>query len=138
MRLLDRLQDRDLYRAGAFVGGRWRNGSAIPTFDVVDPATGEIVGFLPDFDSHAVRQAIEIAQDAWPAWRAKTGKERAALLRRWYDLIVANCDDLAKIITEEQGKPLAEAKGEILFGASYVDWYADEAKRINGDVIPTY
>jgi succinate-semialdehyde dehydrogenase / glutarate-semialdehyde dehydrogenase len=138
MRLLDRLQDRDLYRAAAFIGGRWLNGSAASTFDVVDPATGEVVGCPPDLDMQAVRQAIEVAQHAWPAWRAKTGKERATLLRRWHDLIVENCDDLAKIMTAEQGKPLAEARGEILFGASYVDWYAEEAKRVNGDVIPTH
>ncbi|HEU4611812.1 MAG TPA: NAD-dependent succinate-semialdehyde dehydrogenase [Kofleriaceae bacterium] len=111
------------------------NGATMP---IVDPATGALVGTAPVFRAAETRRAIDAAARAFPGWRAKTGKERAAILRRWNDLMLANADDLARILTAEQGKPLAEAKGEITIGAAYVEWFAEEAKRVYGDVIPTF
>jgi succinate-semialdehyde dehydrogenase/glutarate-semialdehyde dehydrogenase len=104
---------------------------------VTNPATGKIIGHVPNMAADETRRAIGAANDAWTAWRAKLAKERALILRRWHDLMIANADDLAAIMTAEQGKVLAEAKGEILYGASFLEWFAEEGKRIYGDVIPT-
>ncbi len=106
------------------------------TIKVTDPATGETIGTVPSVGVAETRRAIEAAERALPAWRAKTAKERAAILRKWFELVMANADDLAFLMTREQGKPLAEAKGEVVYGASFLEWFAEEAKRVYGDVIP--
>ena len=129
-----KLNDPALLETRAYVNGHWiENGSTFPVFN---PATGEKIANVTDLRVEDVSLAIDGAYDAKAAWAAKTGKERGAILRKWHDLMVENIDDLATILTAEMGKPLAEAKGEILYGASYVEWFAEEAKRIYGDVIP--
>jgi succinate-semialdehyde dehydrogenase/glutarate-semialdehyde dehydrogenase len=132
------LDDPGLLRPKALIDGAWCDGDAGRFFDVVDPATGDVIASLPDMDAADARRAVDAAYAAWPAWRDRTAKDRGVILRRWYDLIHAHKEDLARIMTAEQGKPLAEARGEVLFGAAFVDWYAEEAKRVYGDVIPTY
>ena len=132
------LKDPKLFREQCYVDGAWIAADSKKTFAVDNPATAEIVGSVPDMGEAETRRAIEAANKAWPAWRAKTAKERAAILRKWFDLMMANQDDLALILTTEQGKPLAEAKGEIAYGASFVEWFAEEAKRVYGDVIPQH
>ena len=136
MDLASRLKDPSLFRQQAYVDGAWVGADGGGTVDVEDPATGRKIGTVPDMGAAETRRAIEAANRAWPAWRAKTGKERSAILRKWFDLMMANQDDLGAIMTAEQGKPLAEAKGEIAYGASFVEWFAEEAKRIYGDIIP--
>jgi succinate-semialdehyde dehydrogenase / glutarate-semialdehyde dehydrogenase len=133
-----KLRDPDLLRSRAFIGGKWVDASSGATQPVVNPATRETIGTVPDMGVADTRRAIEAAQQAFPAWAALTAKERAAILRRWFDLLMANQDDLATLMTAEQGKPLAEAKGEISYGASFIEWFAEEGKRIYGDVIPTH
>jgi len=122
----------------AYIDGAWVAADGGETFDVTNPADGSLVARVPQLGVPETKAAIEAASAAWPAWRAKTAKERAAILRRWYDLMVANKDDLAAIMTAEQGKPLAESAGEVLYGASFIEWFAEEAKRVYGDVIPTH
>ena len=134
--LADRLSKPELLIRAAYIGGTWVEAGSGRTFDVKNPSTGEVIVALPDLGVEETRTAIDAAYEAQKGWAAKTGKERAAVLRKWYDLMVANADDLAAILTAEMGKPLAEAKGEILYGASFVEWFAEEAKRIYGDVIP--
>jgi succinate-semialdehyde dehydrogenase/glutarate-semialdehyde dehydrogenase len=131
------LKDSALLRQQCYVDGQWIDADDGGSMPVVDPASGIRIGSAPVFHAAETRRAIEAANRAWPAWRAKTAKERAAILRAWYDLMLANLDDLALILTTEQGKPLAEAKGEVAIGAAYVEWFAEEAKRVYGDVIPT-
>jgi succinate-semialdehyde dehydrogenase/glutarate-semialdehyde dehydrogenase len=131
------LKDSKLFRDQCYVDGAWIGADSRKTFAVNNPAGGGALGSVPDLGAAETRRAIEAADKAWPAWRAKTGKERAAILRKWNDLILANLEDLALILTSEQGKPLAEAKGEIQIGAAYIEWFAEEAKRIYGDTIPT-
>ncbi len=128
------LRDPQLLRQAAFIGGEWISGGT--SFAVRNPATGETLARVPDLDVPETRRAIEAANAAWPAWRAKAARQRAAVLRRWFELILANADDLALLMTSEQGKPLAEARGEVVYGASFVEWFAEEGKRIYGDVIP--
>ena len=130
------LKDPRLFREQCYVDGAWTSAESGGTIKVNNPATGEIIGSVPDLGAAEARRAIEAADKAWPAWRAKTAKERAAILRKWYDLMMANQDDLGLLLTTEQGKPLAEAKGEIAYGASFIEWFAEEGKRIYGDVIP--
>ncbi len=135
--LLDRLKDPSLVVETAFIGGHPVAAAAGgATFDVLNPATGERLATLPSLGRAEAAAAIAVAETAQKAWAARTGKDRAAILRRLYDLMVANADDLAAILTAEMGKPLAEAKGEILYGAAYVEWFGEEAKRIYGDTIP--
>jgi len=129
------LKDPALFRTQCYIGGAWV--SAARSFPVHNPASGERLGAVPDMGVEETRRAIAAAEAAFPAWRAKTGKERAAVLRKWNDLIVAHLDDLALILTTEQGKPLAEAKGEVAIGAAYVEWSAEDAKRVYGDTIPS-
>ncbi len=137
VKLLNKLHDKTLIVAQAKVGAAWIETAASgKTFDVTNPATGEVIATLPNLDRADAARAIDAAFAAQKAWAAKTGKERAAVLRKLFDLLVANADDLAVILTMEMGKPLAEAKGEILYGASYVEWFAEEAKRVYGDTIP--
>jgi succinate-semialdehyde dehydrogenase/glutarate-semialdehyde dehydrogenase len=130
------LDDPRLLREQCYVGGSWVDADNRKTITVTDPATGETVGTVPSLGLEEVRRAIGAAEAALPAWRAKTAKERAAILRRWFELIMDAQDDLALLMTREQGKPLAESKGEVVYGASFVEWFAEEAKRVYGDVIP--
>jgi succinate-semialdehyde dehydrogenase/glutarate-semialdehyde dehydrogenase len=133
-----KLRDPDLLRTRAFIGGKWLDATSGATHDVVNPATREPIGTVPDMGAAETRRAIEAAAEAFPAWAALTAKERAAILRRWYELLMANQDDLATLMTAEQGKPLAEAKGEIGYGAAFIEWFAEEGKRLYGDVIPPH
>ncbi|HVW70887.1 MAG TPA: NADP-dependent succinate-semialdehyde dehydrogenase [Steroidobacteraceae bacterium] len=130
------LKDSKLLRTQAYIAGKWENAHNGATHDVLNPATQERIGTVPDMGAAETRRAIEAAQAAFPAWAAKTAKERAVILRRWYELMMANQDDLATLMTAEQGKPLAESKGEIAYAASFIEWFAEEAKRVYGDVIP--
>jgi len=127
----------DLLERQAYIDGAWVDADSGETFAVVNPATGETIADVPRMGTSETRRAIEAAQAALPAWRGMLAKERSAILRKWFDLMVAHADDLAAILTAEQGKPLAEAKGEILYGASFIEWFAEEAKRVYGDVIPS-
>ncbi len=136
MNLASRLSDPALLRQQAYVNGKWIDADSGGTVPVSDPATGKTIGTVPDMGGAETRAAIEAASAAWPAWRAKTAKERGNILRRWYDLMMVHKDDLAAIMTAEQGKPLAEAAGEVMYGASFIDWFSEEAKRNYGDVIP--
>src|SRR6266852_3653732 len=130
------LKDPSLFRQQCYVDGKWADADSGKSIPVNNPATGEILGTVPNMGAAETRRAIEAANAAFPAWRAKTAKERANILRKWFDLMMANQEDLAKILTAEQGKPLAEARTEISYGASFIEWFAEEAKRIYGDTIP--
>jgi succinate-semialdehyde dehydrogenase / glutarate-semialdehyde dehydrogenase len=131
-----KLTDGKLLRMQAYIGGKWESASSGATHDVINPATGEKIGTVPDLGAAETRRAIEAAHAALPAWAAKTAKERAIILRRWYELMMANQEDLAVLMTAEQGKPLAESKGEIAYAASFIEWFAEEGKRLYGDTIP--
>jgi succinate-semialdehyde dehydrogenase/glutarate-semialdehyde dehydrogenase len=131
------LNDSELFRQQAYIGGRWCEADNGTSFQVTNPATGEVLGQVPDMGAAETRRAIEAAKAAWPGWRHKTAKERANLLRKWHDLMIANLDDLARLMTAEQGKPLAESKGEIGYAASFIEWFAEEGKRVYGDTIPS-
>src|SRR5207253_1721389 len=131
------LKDPALLRQQCYVDGQWTDADGRATHAVVNPATGRAIGTVPVFLREETRRAIAAAERAWSAWRAKTAKERSAIMRKWNDLVLANVDDLALILTSEQGKPLAEAKGEVTIAAAYIEWFAEEAKRVYGDVIPT-
>ena len=132
------LQDPSLFRTQSYIDGAWIDADSGMRFDVDNPADGSVVGSVPDCGVAETRRAITAANAALPAWRAMTAKQRSALLRRWYELMLLNADDLALILTTEQGKPLAEAKGEIMYGASFIEWFAEEGKRVYGDVIPPH
>jgi succinate-semialdehyde dehydrogenase/glutarate-semialdehyde dehydrogenase len=131
------LRDHELFRESCYIDGAWVSpGTA--TIPVDDPATGEIIGVVPKLGRAETRQAIDAAAKAFAAWRARTGKERAAVLRRWYDLIMSSQDDLAALMTLEQGKPLAESRTEVAYGAAFIEWFGEEAKRTYGDTIPSH
>lgn len=130
------LNDPSLFRQQAFLSGQWCDADNGETIAVTNPATGETVGTIANMGGAEARRAIEAANAAWPAWRKKTAKERGAVMRKWSELIVANADDLAMIMTVEQGKPLAEAKTEVLSSAAFIEWFAEEAKRVYGETIP--
>src|SRR5690606_10878812 len=132
---LPKLNDPSLLRDQAYVNGSWVSTGA--RFDVTNPATGAVIASVPNMGTAETEQAIMAAQQAFPAWSAKTGKERAEVLRKWFELILANADDLSALMTAEQGKPLVEAKGEVVYGASFIEWFAEEGKRVYGDVLPT-
>jgi succinate-semialdehyde dehydrogenase / glutarate-semialdehyde dehydrogenase len=135
--LAEMLKDPSLLITSAYVAGSWMKAAPSgKTFDVLNPSTGELITALPDLGVDETKAAIDAAYVAQKDWAAKTGKERASVLRKLYDLMVANADDLGAILTAEMGKPLPEAKGEILYGASFIEWFAEEAKRVYGDVIP--
>ena len=135
--LTEMLKDPSLLVTSAYVGGSWMKAAPSgKTFNVLNPSTGELITALPDLGVEETKAAIDAAYIAQKSWAKKTGKERAAVLRKLYDLMVANADDLGAILTAEMGKPLPEAKGEILYGASFIEWFAEEAKRVYGDVIP--
>jgi succinate-semialdehyde dehydrogenase/glutarate-semialdehyde dehydrogenase len=131
------LKDASLLRHEAFIDGQWCAADSGASFDVSDPATGRSLGSVPKMGEAETLRAIDAANKAWPAWRAKTAKERANVLRRWYELMLDHADDLALILTAEQGKPLAEAKGEIAYAASFIEWFAEEGKRVAGDTLAT-
>ncbi len=132
------LKKPDLLRQQAYLDGRWCDADSAETIAVTNPATGETLGTVPRMGVAETRRAIEGAQAAWGAWRAMTAKERAAILRRWFDLMTGHAQDLALIMTAEQGKPLSESRGEIAYGAAFLEWFAEEGKRAYGDVIPTF
>ncbi|MFY8104884.1 MAG: NAD-dependent succinate-semialdehyde dehydrogenase [Ramlibacter sp.] len=130
------LKDPTLLKTDALINGQWVKGAS--RFDVHDPATGAKLADVANLGAADAEKAIAAADAAWPAWRTKTGKERSILLRKWHDLLMANQEDLGRLMTAEQGKPLAEAKGEVAYGASFVEWYAEEAKRVNGETLPQF
>lgn len=132
------LKDAKLFRQQCYVDGVWRDADGKGTIAVHNPATGALIGSIPNMGAAETRRAIAAAAVAWPAWRAKTAKERSVILRRWFDLMMANQEDLALLMTTEQGKPLAEAKGEVAYAASFIEWFAEEGKRVYGDVIPPH
>ena len=131
------LKDPSLFRDRCYLDGAWVDADSGRRFDVDNPADGSVVGSVPDMGAAETKRAIDAAGRALPAWRALPAKERSKIVRKWYDLIMAHADDLALILTTEQGKPLAEAKGEIVYGASFVEWFAEEGKRVYGDTIPS-
>jgi len=136
-RSLPPLKDASLLRQQCYIDGKWTDADDGATKTIANPATGKLVGTAPKMRANETRCAIEAAERAWPAWRAKSAKERSNVLRKWFELMMANHDDLALLLTTEQGKPLAESKGEVAIAAAYVEWFAEEARRIYGDVIPT-
>lgn len=130
------LQNVKLFRNQSYINGKWMDAENKSVLSVTNPADGSLVGTIPNMGKTETQQAVEAANAAWPAWRSKTAKERAVILRRWFDLLMANQNDLACLMTTEQGKPLTEAKAEIAFAASFVEWFSEEAKRVYGDTIP--
>jgi succinate-semialdehyde dehydrogenase/glutarate-semialdehyde dehydrogenase len=132
------LSDPTLLRQACYLNGTWCAADAGAVLSVTNPATGDQLGTIPKMGTFETRRAIEAASAALPAWRARTAKERAVILRRWFDLMMANQEDLAIIMTAEQGKPLAESRGEIAYAASFIEWFAEEGKRVYGDTIPSY
>ena len=133
---LTQIKDPTLLKTDALINGQWVAGAS--RFDVHDPATGTKLADVTNLGPADAEAAIAAANAAWPAWRTKTAKERSIILRKWYDLLMANQDDLGRIMTAEQGKPLPEAKGEVAYGASFVEWFAEEAKRVNGETLPQF
>lgn len=131
-----RLKNPGLFRQQCFIDGQWLDADSHETLDVTNPATGDVIGTVPRMGSAETARAIDAANAAWGNWRKLAAKERARILRRWYELVMENADDLALLMTTEQGKPLTEARGEIAYGAAYFEWYGEEAKRIYGDTIP--
>src|SRR5262252_10195102 len=130
------LADARLFRQACYIDGGWVESAGRAAIDVDNPATGEIIGSVPRLGRAETRTAIEAAARACPAWRKKTAKERAVVLRRWFDLMIANQEDLAQLMTAEQGKPLGESRGEVAYAASFLEWFGEEAKRVYGDTIP--
>jgi len=133
---LSLLKDPSLLKTDGFVNGQWIKGAS--RFDVLDPATGEKLADVANLGAADAEAAIAAANAAWPAWKTKTAKERSIILRKWFDLLMANQEDLGRLMTAEQGKPFAEAKGEVAYGASFVEWFAEEAKRVNGETLPQF
>ena len=132
------LTDTKLFRQQGYIDGAWTGADSGKSIAVTDPATGEQLGTVPNMGADETRRAIEAANVALPGWRAKTAKERANILRKWFDLMMANQEDLARLMTAEQGKPLTESRGEIAYAASFIEWFAEEGKRIYGDTIPPH
>ncbi len=130
------LNDPSLLKTDALINGQWVAGSS--RFDITDPATGAVLTSVANLGPAETEAAISAANAAWPAWKAKTAKERSIILRKWYDLLMANQDDLGRIMPAEEGKPLPEAKGEVAYGASFVEWFAEEAKRVYGETLPQF
>ncbi|WP_407501542.1 NAD-dependent succinate-semialdehyde dehydrogenase [Acinetobacter baumannii] len=131
------LNELALFRQQAFVAGKWCDADHQQTSEILNPATLEVIGTVPNMGKAEAERAIEAAKEAWPLWKNKTAKDRSIILKKWFVLIISNADELAFILTSEQGKPLAEAKGEILYAASFIEWFAEEAKRVYGDIIPS-
>nr|HQV13742.1 aldehyde dehydrogenase family protein [Denitromonas sp.] len=133
-----KLTDASLLKQQCYINGEWTPADNGKTFAVENPATGELLAHVPSAGADETRRAIDAARLAQPAWRAKTAGERARILRRWYELLLANQEDLAQLMTAEQGKPLVESRGEIAYAASFIEWFAEEGKRIYGDIIPPH
>ena len=133
---LSLLNDPSLLKTDALINGQWQPGTS--RFDILDPSNGRKLADVANLGPADAEASIASANAAWPAWRSKTAKERSIIMRKWFDLLMANQEDLARIMTAEQGKPFAEAKGEIAYGASFVEWFAEEAKRVNGETLPTF
>jgi succinate-semialdehyde dehydrogenase/glutarate-semialdehyde dehydrogenase len=133
-----KLKDASLWRQQAFIGGAWAQADNGETIAVTDPATGATLGTVPRMGASEARRAIDAAQAVGRVWSARTGKERSAILRRWFDLLIENQEDLAALMTAEQGKPLMESRGEIAYAASFIEWFAEEGKRVYGDTIPAH
>ncbi|MCO6188498.1 NADP-dependent succinate-semialdehyde dehydrogenase [Rhizobium sp. L1K21] len=131
-----KLKDPSLFREAALIGGQWVEAELATAIKVTNPATGDLIGIVPNLGAEEARTAIEAAEVAQKAWAKRTAKERSQILRKWFELMMVNQDDLGAILTLEQGKPLAEAKGEIAYGASFIEWFAEEARRVYGDIIP--
>jgi len=131
-----KLNNNKLLKASSYINGKWVNADLGNTFDVFNPFDNSLLAQVSDCGQKETREAIEAAQDAFKVWKNYSADQRSKLLRRWYDLQMENIDDLAVILTYEQGKPFEEAKGEIKYGASFVEWFSEEARRIYGDVIP--
>src|SRR5271166_4058085 len=131
------LRDQDLFRQQAYLGGLWRDADNRATLDVNNPATGEILGSVPLMGRVETQRAIEAAKIAWIEWRRQPAVSRSRILRKWHDIMLDNVEDLGKLMTAEQGKPLEEAKGEVAYAASFIEWFAEEAKRVYGDTIPS-
>jgi succinate-semialdehyde dehydrogenase/glutarate-semialdehyde dehydrogenase len=132
------LKDPSLFRQQCYINGQWVDADSGKTIDVTNPATGEVLGTIPNMGTAETRRAIEAANAAWAGWRKKTAKERANVLRKLFNLMMENQEDLAILMTAEQGKPMAESKGEVAYAASFIEWFAEEGKRIYGDVIPAH
>src|ERR1700704_2083515 len=132
------LKDARLFRETRYVEGQWVQAASGRTLNVDNPASGEIIGTVPKMSGAETRQVIEAANRAFPAWSKKTAKERATILRRWFDLMLENQEDLARLMTLEQGKPLAESRSEVAYAAAFLEWFGEEAKRIYGDTIPQH
>ncbi len=135
--MIMQLNELAIFRQQAFVAGKWCDADHQQTSEILNPATLEVIGTVPNMGKAEAERAIEAAKEAWPLWKNKTAKDRSIILKKWFDLIISNTDELAFILTSEQGKPLAEAKGEILYAASFIEWFAEEAKRVYGDIIPS-
>ena len=135
---MEKIKNKALLKSGGWINGAWTGADSGKTIAVDNPATGDIIAQAPHMSATETQRAIEAAAAALPAWRSQTGKARAAVLREWYSLLLENLDDLARIMTLEQGKPLAESRGEIAYGASFIEWFAEEAKRGGGEIIPTF
>jgi succinate-semialdehyde dehydrogenase / glutarate-semialdehyde dehydrogenase len=133
-----KLSDARLFRNACYIDGKWVLASSRKEIPVDDPATGEVIGSVPSMGASETTQAIDAAADAFPAWRKRTAKERAVILRRWFDLMMSNQEDLAHLMTVEQGKPLAESRGEVAYAAAFLEWFGEEAKRVYGDTIPAH
>lgn len=135
---MDFLTDSGLARTKGYIDGAWVDAAGGETFAVTNPANGAHLADVANMGADETRRAIEAANAALPAWRDRTAKDRANVLRKWYELIMAAQEDLAQLMTAEQGKPLAESRGEVVYGASFIEWFAEEGKRIYGDVIPSH
>ncbi|WP_211444253.1 NAD-dependent succinate-semialdehyde dehydrogenase [Collimonas humicola] len=131
------LQNPQLLRQQALIGNEWQDADSQARFDVANPASGAVIASVPDMGAAETRRAIAAADAAWPAWRQRTAKERSNILRKWYELVMSSQEDLAQLMTAEQGKPLAEARGEVAYAASFIEWFAEEARRSYGDVVPS-
>ena len=132
------MKDASLFRQQVYINGKWEDSNSGKTTEITNPSNGEVLGTVPDCGAAEAKRAIEAANEAWPEWRSKTAKERALILRRWYELMMENQEDLARLMTAEQGKPLSESRVEISYASSFIEWYAEEGKRIYGDTIPTH
>ena len=133
-----KLKDPTLFREACCIDGKWLTADSNQSIEVTNPASGEVLGTIPKMGADETRRAIDAANAAYPAWRAKTAKERASILRKWFDLMMENQEDLAKMMTAEQGKPFKESMGEIVYAASFIEWFAEEGKRVYGDTIPQH
>ncbi len=132
-----KLKDMSLFHQQAFIAGQWCDADNLQRTDIYNPATQALIGTVPNMGKTEAERAIQAAANAWSAWKNKTAKDRSIILKRWFELMVEQADELAFILTSEQGKPLAEARGEILYAASFVEWFAEEAKRVYGDIVPS-